>query len=61
MKKNMLAILLLTGCAASPMADDSGRVACRAFKPITYSMLRDTMDTVQQVREHNAAYQALCK
>jgi hypothetical protein len=34
--------------------------ACAAFEPITYGRA-DTPETVQQVRAHNAAWDALCK
>lgn len=35
--------------------------ACTAFAPITYSARGDTPETVQKVREHNAAWVALCQ
>lgn len=38
---------------------DVNAVACRAFRPITWSP-RDTDATLAQVREHNAAWRALC-
>lgn len=47
--------LLLFGCSK---AVDT---ACTAFQPITYSALNDTSGTVTQVRQHNAAWIALCK
>lgn len=53
-------VLLLVGCGAQPVVDGSGRVACQAFRPITYSASQDTPETVRQVREHNAAYRAVC-
>lgn len=56
-----LAMLGLWGCAASPVVDDAGRVACQAFRPITYSMFKDTSETVEQIRGHNAAYKSLCQ
>ena len=34
--------------------------ACQAYAPIRYSRT-DTAETVRQVREHNAAWDALCK
>ena len=34
--------------------------ACKAYVPIRYSR-RDTPDTIRQAREHNAAYDVLCK
>lgn len=35
--------------------------ACSAFRPITYDARGDTVETRQQVREHNAAWVALCQ
>jgi hypothetical protein len=35
--------------------------ACAAFEPITYSLKDDSPKTRDQVREHNAAWDALCK
>lgn len=35
--------------------------ACIAFSPVTYSAEGDTADTVRQVREHNAAWDAVCR
>lgn len=36
------------------------RVACESFRIITFSRQSDTEETITQVREHNAAYEALC-
>jgi hypothetical protein len=33
--------------------------SCLAIEPISYSR-RDTPETVVQIRQHNAAYKALC-
>lgn len=49
----------LAGClprTASVVTDTS----CSAFTPITWST-RDTPDTILEVRQHNAAWVALCK
>jgi hypothetical protein len=35
--------------------------ACAAFEPITYSLKDDTPETREQVRAHNAAWDALCR
>lgn len=51
-----LASLALAACAA-PVAD----TACAAFQPITYSAAKDTAETVTQVRQHNAAWTAICR
>ncbi len=34
--------------------------SCQAFEPIRYSK-KDTDETIRQAREHNAAWDALCK
>lgn len=52
----ILAALLLAGCGQT-VTDTS----CTAFQPIRYSALGDTPETVTQVRQHNAAWWALCK
>lgn len=49
------ALLLLAGCGRT--VDTS----CTAFGPITYSAGADTKETILQVRQHNAAWTALCQ
>lgn len=62
--------LILGGCASltsfaeSLMAKpgetiDVNAVACGSFGPITWAD-EDTDDTLAQIREHNAAWEALC-
>ena len=51
----IVASLLLFGC--SKTVD----TACTAFVPISYSAAGDTPETVTQVRQHNAAWLALCR
>lgn len=51
----LAAILLLAGCYQTV------DTACTAFRPITYDAISDTPETRQQVREHNAAFVALCR
>lgn len=54
-----VAILLtatMTGCGKT-VTD----TACTAFKPIRYSASKDSPETVQDAREHNAAWVALCR
>lgn len=54
--------MILTGCL-SMQTRSTGIVVdttCEAMRPITYSASRDTPETVREVRQHNAAYQALC-
>ena len=48
-------VLILSGCGRT--VDTS----CSAFQPITYSAIGDTAETVTQVRQHNAAWEALCR
>jgi hypothetical protein len=48
-------VLLLASCGKTV------DTACAAFQPITYSAAGDTPETVTQVRQHNAAWKALCK
>jgi hypothetical protein len=37
------------------------KVACEAFREISYSAKNDTAETVTEIRGHNAAYNAICK
>lgn len=48
--------LLLAACGDQSVVDTS----CAAFTPINYSAARDTAETVTQIRQHNAAWSALC-
>lgn len=60
-KRMLLAAALtipLTGCGATLITGTDA--SCRAFKTITFSGAQDTAETVAQVREHNAAYRAVC-
>ena len=62
--------LLLTGCSTlttlSPETDAASlqatarQLACGAFKPITYSKTKDTVETKVQIQGHNSAWAALC-
>jgi hypothetical protein len=47
-------------CEASPPARVVTDTACKAYAPIRYSR-KDTPETIAQAREHNAAWDALCK
>lgn len=40
-------------------SEDSRRVACQSFAPISWSA-KDTTLTVAQVKEHNASGKAIC-
>lgn len=65
----MISPLILIGCASvtdtfamlTRRAEtvDVNAVACGAFKPIKWSR-GDTDGTLEQIHEHNAAYEALC-
>jgi len=46
----------VSGCATT-VVDTS----CTAFRPIRYSTSLDRPETVTQIREHNAAWVALCR
>jgi len=54
---------ILAGCvtttASSVKGTDSVRVACGSFAPVYWSA-SDTDKTIAQVKEHNAAWKALC-
>jgi uncharacterized lipoprotein YajG len=56
-------LLILTACQTTMgsvvTSQDSIRVACQSFNPIRWSK-QDTPLTIAQVREANAAWQALC-
>ncbi len=55
----LAALPLLQACATTtPTAVTD--TSCRGFVPIHYSR-KDTPGTIQQAREHNAAWDALCK
>jgi hypothetical protein len=51
----------LTACASPTRTPvTSGAVACMAFKPITFDRLKDTDETIREVKDYNAAWTALC-
>lgn len=45
---------------SSSVKTDTVRVACQSFEPIYWSG-KDTRETVAKVKEHNAAWKALCR
>lgn len=59
-----LLVMLLAGCQMTASTATSGadavRVACEAFRPITFSSSGDTEQTRKEIAAHNAAYLALC-
>lgn len=54
----VLALLLPACQTTTPISVTD--TSCRGFVPILYSR-KDTAGTIQQAREHNAAWDALCK
>ena len=55
----LAALWMLTGCqTTTPIAVTD--TACLAFEPITWSA-KDTPPTWRQIRQHNAAFDRLCK
>jgi hypothetical protein len=50
---------ILPGCATTTGSAGTDAVACSAFEPIRWSA-KDTDETIRQVREHNAAWKAVC-
>jgi hypothetical protein len=61
-KHNLLVPLfgmILAACQGTPITvivDTS----CQNFQIITFSATGDTPETVQQIREHNAAWRSIC-
>lgn len=58
----LIATPILTGCAKTTATGDriDPAVTCSAFEPIRWSR-RDTDATIRSVKEHNAAWEAVCK
>jgi hypothetical protein len=52
-------LLNLPGCATTTASVGTDAVGCSAFEPIRWSA-KDTDETVRQVKEHNAAWRAVC-
>lgn len=66
---SLLGVLLLSASCATPTAPapptstpatDGRAEACKAFEPIIYSRKNDTVETIEAVKKHNAAWDALC-
>jgi len=54
--------MTMTACATTGTTETIGdRVACEAFGTISFSAADDSAETVRQVREHNAAWRAVCE
>ncbi len=54
-----LAMASLTGCQTTTRTGEI-KAGCLVFDPITYSR-NDTPETAKQVRQHNAAWESLCR
>jgi hypothetical protein len=52
-------LLILAACATTTASVGTSAVACSAFEPIQWSK-KDTDETIRQVKEHNAAWTAIC-
>ena len=52
-------LLILQGCATTTGSAGTDAVVCAAFEPIRWSK-KDTDETIRQVKEHNAAWKAVC-
>ena len=57
----VLSATILTGCATIRTTAMRTSGACVAFSPITFSAKGDTRATIAQLREHNAAWEAICE
>lgn len=58
-KLALLAMPLILAACQTTTQTSVIDTSCLAIEPITYSR-RDTAETVTQIRQHNAAYKALC-
>lgn len=55
-----IATAILSGCATMTATGGRTDVSCAAFEPIRWSR-RDTDATIRAAKEHNAAWDALCR
>lgn len=55
----LVGAMALAGCETAAGGVSLGGV-CGAFSPISYSPLKDTQATKEQIKGHNAAGQAVC-
>jgi len=60
MKPSLLLSLMLTACATTSTIGTGSKSLCLEDGPITFSVVDDTPETVQQIRLHNAAWRAVC-
>lgn len=55
-----LVMPILAGCMTTTATGGRTDVSCAAFEPLHWSR-RDTDETIRQAKEHNAAWDALCR
>lgn len=63
-RSRLIAILAIVTAGTLVSASSCQTVvdtSCTAFVPITFSAKADSPETVEQIRGHNAAWDALCK
>lgn len=53
-------LLLILAACVTPTQTAVPDSACLTFKVIQFDRLNDTLETIAQVKEHNAAWRALC-
>jgi len=55
--------MTLTACETTQIIGTRGpnNPLCIAMKPVTFSAMNDTPETIMQIRENNAAWDAVCK
>jgi hypothetical protein len=54
----VLSIIALAGCTTTATTEIGP--ACLGLGTITFSASQDSPETIRQIREHNAAWRALC-
>lgn len=54
----LLTLCLTTACASPPQTPVTS--ACTAFPRITFSRLKDTEETIRQVKAYDAGRDAIC-
>ena len=56
----LLSMATLAGCSLLTPTIATVGTACSSFRIITYSASQDSTETIRQLREHNAAWRAVC-
>lgn len=54
----LLLLVLLAGCKTTPSTGTSD--VCLIWKPVTYSALKDSPETIGEIRSQNARRMAYC-